>query len=100
MLITPISGMTPLVGQLNQLSEKTNPGGETVFADMLQNAVDQVNITDQVSKQDAIKIASGDTDNLHTVMINAEKADLALQLMVQVRNKALDAYNEIMRITL
>ena len=100
MLITPISGMTPLIGKIGQGLGEANSGGETIFADMLQSAVDQVNATDQVSKEDAIKIASGNTDNLHTVMINAEKADLALQLMVQVRNKALDAYTEIMRITL
>jgi len=37
---------------------------------------------------------------LHTAMINAAKADITLQAAVQIRNKLLDAYNEIMRINL
>ena len=41
--------------------------------------------------------ASGATDNIHQVLIAAEKADIALQFTLQVRNKILDAYNEIMR---
>ena len=41
--------------------------------------------------------AAGKIDDLHTLMIETEKADLALQFTLQVRNKLLDAYNEIMR---
>jgi len=41
--------------------------------------------------------ALGKTDNIHQVMIAAEKADIALQFTLQIRNKILDAYNEIMR---
>jgi len=100
MFITPINGLMPVAGAFDPAAKKGEGGGETVFAEMLKSAVDQVNETDRISKEDGLKIATGETDNLHAVMINAEKADLALQLMVQVRNKALDAYNEIMRITL
>jgi flagellar hook-basal body complex protein FliE len=41
--------------------------------------------------------AAGRTDNIHQVMIAAEKSDIALQFTMQIRNKILDAYNEIMR---
>ncbi|HAN20862.1 MAG: flagellar hook-basal body complex protein FliE [Clostridiales bacterium GWF2_36_10] len=70
------------------------------FADMLEDAVANVYNTDAAVQVDALKIASGDTDALHTLTIDMAKADLAIQTLVQVRNKALDAYNEIMRITL
>ncbi|MDD4164790.1 MAG: flagellar hook-basal body complex protein FliE [Eubacteriales bacterium] len=70
------------------------------FADMLSDAVSSVYETDVAVKRDALKIAAGDADALHTLTINMAKADLAIQTLVQVRNKALDAYKEIMNITL
>jgi len=62
--------------------------------------IEQVNTTDAAAKEGAIKVATGQSDDLHTFMIEAAKADLALQTLVQIRNKALEAYSEIMRITL
>ena len=41
--------------------------------------------------------ATGKTDNIHQVLIAGEKADIALQLTMQIRTKILDAYSEIMR---
>lgn len=70
------------------------------FKDMLEEAISNVYSSDNLVKTDALKIASGDTDALHDLTINMAQADLAVQTLVQVRNKALDAYNEIMRITL
>ena len=70
------------------------------FGDILKDAIDNVVETEKAVKAGAIQIASGDADALHTLTIDMAKADLALQTLVQIRNKALDAYNEIMRITL
>ena len=53
-----------------------------------------------MAEQDILNVLSGQTDDLHTVIINSVKAELALQTLVQLRNKALESYNEIMRITL
>ena len=44
-----------------------------------------------------MELAVGKSENLHEAMIGYEKAETALKLLVQVRNKALDAYHEIMR---
>jgi len=49
------------------------------------------------SKAVAEDFAAGKTDNIHEVMIAAQKADIAIQFTLQIRNKILDAYNEIMR---
>jgi flagellar hook-basal body complex protein FliE len=43
------------------------------------------------------RLAAGDTDNLHQVMIALEEAKLSFQLMVQVRNKLLESYQDILR---
>jgi len=79
-------------------SEAGNP--TSPFKDILQNAIDSVNETDAKVKADELAVATGRSDDLHTLMIDAAKANLALETLVQIRNKALDAYNEIMRITL
>jgi len=50
--------------------------------------------------QDTYNLATGKTDDMHTIMINAAKADMALQTMVQLRNKIVEAYTEVMRINL
>lgn len=101
MKVAPIN-TTEILNIINNNSIKTNQTEDNFipFADMLSEAIQNVVETDQKVQEDAIKIAAGDTDALHTLTINMAKADLAIQTLIQVRNKALDAYNEIMRITL
>jgi flagellar hook-basal body complex protein FliE len=70
--------------------------GET-FSDMLRHSVDQVN-TDQVQANEAIhELVAGRSKNIHETMLAVERADTSLKLMMQVRNKVLDAYREIMK---
>ena len=69
----------------------------TTFSDMLRNSVDKVNEA-QVQADTAIKeMVAGRNKNIHETMLTIEKADASLKLMMQVRNKILDAYREIMR---
>jgi flagellar hook-basal body complex protein FliE len=67
------------------------------FADTLKEAVATVNALQKNADVQAQNLATGRTDNVADVMIASEKADIALKLMVQVRNKIIDAYQEIMR---
>ena len=67
------------------------------FSGILQNAVDSVNKT-QTEADTAIKeLVSGRNKNIHEALLAVEKADSSLKLMMQVRNKILDAYKEVMR---
>lgn len=77
--------------------EEQNGAG---FKDIFQDVIDNVVKTDAVTKEDAYNLSIGNMDDLHTMTINAAKADLALQTMVQLRNKILDAYSEVMRTNL
>jgi len=70
------------------------------FAEILKGAVDAANLTDAKVKADQVAVATGQSDDLHTLMIDVSRADLALQTLVQLRNKAVDAYNEIMKMSL
>lgn len=100
MTITPINTTEILNSILKTQNTEKISEDFIPFEDMFKEAIDNVVDTDASIQVDAIKIAAGDTDALHDLTINMAKADLAIQTLVQVRNKALEAYNEIMRITL
>jgi flagellar hook-basal body complex protein FliE len=67
------------------------------FADTLKDAVQNVNQAQQIADIKMQEIATGKNHNIPEVMIAAEKADISLKLMVQVRNKIIEAYQEIMK---
>lgn len=76
------------------------PQGAPAFSDVLSQAMARVE-QDQVAATDAaLKLAAGETDDIAQVMIISERANLSLGLAVQVRNKLLEAYQEIMRMPL
>jgi flagellar hook-basal body complex protein FliE len=67
------------------------------FADTLKEAIGSVNALQKNADVQMQNLATGRTDNVAEVMIATEQADIALKLMVQVRNKIIDAYQEIMK---
>jgi flagellar hook-basal body complex protein FliE len=67
------------------------------FADTLKEAVNNVNQMQLDSDKKAQELSTGKTDDIAGVMLAAEKADISLRVMVQVRNKIIDAYQEIMK---
>lgn len=73
---------------------------ETSFGDIFSSALQNVNELNAIKDQDAYALAVGDIDNLASLYANAEEAQTAFQLFVQMRNKVLDSYSEIMRINL
>ena len=73
--------------------------GATDFAQVLQNSIDKVNETQQSATQMAEQMVAGDTSkNLHEVMIALQTASVSFQEMVQVRNKLVSAYQDVMNI--
>ena len=70
--------------------------GTTDFAQVLQNSIEQVNQTQQQAQDMAANFAAGDSSNLHEVMISLQKANVSFQEMVQVRNKLVTAYHDVM----
>lgn len=96
----------PIIGQINsnlQLPEITRPRAPgkpedgASFGDMLKNAISTVNELQLQSDHEIQKLMTGETQDLHTTMIAVQKADLSFQMMMQVRNKIVQAYQEIMR---
>lgn len=77
-------------------TSQTNASGQS-FADTLKDAVGRVNQLQKDSDRKMQELATGKTTNIPEVMMAAEKADIALRLMMQVRNKIIDAYQEVMK---
>lgn len=78
----------------DKINEKDNGlAFKSVFDDALNNYIEAEEKVDE----DIYKLSVGESDDLHNLMINTKKAEMSLDLFLQLRNKALDAYNEIMR---
>lgn len=67
------------------------------FGDLLNTELSKVNNLLQEKDIAEQQLATGEVKDIHSVMIAAEKADLALQYTLAIRNKFMDAYQEIMR---
>ena len=70
---------------------------EKSFGQFLSKALDDVNDLQNKSSQASADLATGKIEDISQVVIAAEKASVALQLTIQVRNKALESYQEMMR---
>lgn len=71
--------------------------GSTSFGETIKSAVSGVNDLQVNADQLAQKLAVGDPVEIHQAMIAMQKASTALQFTIQVRNKIIDAYQEVMR---
>ena len=85
----PSQGMNPSKGG----AETEGPS----FADTLAQSLDKVNTLQKDADVAIQDFVAGDTRNIHETMIAVGKADLAFRLTMQVRNKIVEAYQEVMR---
>ncbi|MEW5978232.1 MAG: flagellar hook-basal body complex protein FliE [Acidobacteriota bacterium] len=67
------------------------------FGQLLENAISQVNELQAEAGHEVQKLMAGEVKDIHTAMIAVQKADISFQMMMQVRNKLVTAYQEIMR---
>jgi flagellar hook-basal body complex protein FliE len=70
-------------------------GGSVSFGDVLKNAVNQVNQVNDSAAAQVNNLLQGGGSDMNDVMIAVEKADVSFQLMMQVRNKIVNAYQDI-----
>ncbi len=68
------------------------------FRSLFQNAISDVQKTDADLGNQIYQMASGQSDNLHNVLIASQKAGLSVDMVVELRNKLLDAYKELINI--
>ncbi|WP_448517537.1 flagellar hook-basal body complex protein FliE [Pseudothermotoga sp.] len=97
-MIDGISGVGPSNVQKVQQDKTLKKAPD--FAEILKEAFDKVNQVQKNAEQMASDFALGKISNIHEVIIEAEKATIALRLTTEVRNRIVEAYREIMRMQL
>ena len=95
-LSAPVGAAAPALSK-SEAASGGNAAGGASFADTLARAVDSVNTMQLNAQAGARSLADGSAANLHDVTIGLEQANIALQLTATVRNRAVEAYQEIMR---
>lgn len=99
-MIGPIENLTPILGGRMSRETKLETEGEGTFGAIFRTAIDNVKQTDAEKTEAEYLLATGQLDNPASLTIAATKNELAVSLLVQLRNKALDAYSELTRINL
>ncbi len=95
-----ISGVSPnnlIKMNQNPLQKVEADKNTTSFANVIQGYLKNVDNSVKEASDLSVKLAAGQIDNIHDVTIASQKAKLALELTVTIRDKAVEAYQETMR---
>jgi len=96
--IAGISGLSgSSLGGVGSVQSPSTGSGSGGFGSMLTDAISGLNQSQNTAASDSVALATGQASDVTSVVSDVEKANLEMQLAVQVRNKAVDAYEEIMR---
>jgi flagellar hook-basal body complex protein FliE len=90
----------PEIGGIRAPESKSSAGqttGESSFSNVLKDSLEEVNRLQQKADAAITQLATGEKPNLQDTMIAMEQASLSFQMMMQVRNKIVEAYQEIIR---
>lgn len=96
MRIDPLQLM-PVNGRLSSSVSPTASNEDKPFSQVLSEAMGEVNQLQQKAASAGADLAAGNIQDISEVVIATEKATIALQLTMQVRNKVVEAYQEVMR---
>jgi len=94
--VPDLSAAAPL--EITRMVAPSNVGSASpAFGQLVTQGIEQVDTQLKASQVDLQALASGETGDLHRVMIKLEESRLGFQLMLQVRNRLLESYQEVMR---
>ncbi len=94
---SPISSLRILPAETDVSALKPPIATEAGFRDVLHSAIDDIQQLEGQAESKVAGVLEGNGADVHSAMIAVEKADLSFQLMMQVRNKIVSAYEEISR---
>jgi flagellar hook-basal body complex protein FliE len=103
MAINPINSIGPAgeVDALNKIRQAAGSSkGVPSFKETLGSFLNDVNGLQKKADESIQKMASGEINDVHQVMSSVEEANVAFNMMMEIRNKVMDAYQEVMRIRL
>ena len=94
-MTSPISNITPInLPQITPPSSASQPGE---FQKVLAGTINELQSLNNNATDSVQKFLSGENEELHTTILATQKAEMAFELGLQVRNKVVDAYQEIMK---
>lgn len=99
----PIQFITPIIpwGQIGSGNEEAQGNSEaSLFADIFHSVVDQVYTAQADVENKQYLLATGQLDDVHSLPIAEAKASLSVDILISLRNKALESYNELIKINL
>lgn len=102
MFIEPMTALSAAEKGRNKFFEDSTPktDGYGVFRDIFLSAVDEVRQTETDYAQKEYLFATGQLEDPHTLTIASTKAQTSVDFLVTLRNRALDTYNELMRMNI
>ena len=99
-MIQGIQGIATGLTEINKVAQNTK--NDEVFSQILEQAkalLQTTNEAEQVTQELTNAFITGENEDIHNLMIAQEKSSILLQFTMQVRNNVIDAYEEIMRLT-
>ena len=94
--MAPIQPITPIIAPaVPSIASPSQAGGQ--FRDLLQSTIATVETQRSAAQQSVDRFLSGEGEELHQVAIATQKAELSFDMFLQVRNKIVSAYQEVMR---
>lgn len=99
-IVSPAEIYASNVAAVKGLEVKETPNAAASFANIFNSFVTQADEQYNIAEEGTQALLTGETDNLAQVMIDSAKAETSLNMVIQIRNKVLDAYNEVMRMSL
>ncbi len=91
-----INGISGIISSIDSIGSSKKTQSESSFTDILSDAVNSAQESEGSVQDENAALLTGETDDLHTPVIEAQKAELALELAIQIRNKVISAYKEVM----
>jgi flagellar hook-basal body complex protein FliE len=85
------------LGETERNSSSGKSDSKADFSSLLKDAIKDVNDAQLEADSAVQEVLNGETTNIHDTMVALQKADVSLKLMMEVRNKLLEAYQEVMR---
>ncbi len=97
--ISPINSL-PSIGPTFPSTSRESSAGNGDFKDLLEGAINRVESLRDTAHQSVERVLSGESEELHNTVLATQRAELAFEMFMQVRNKVTQAYQEVMRMQL
>jgi len=95
--VQPIGGITTSPGQLVTHKPATTQPGSVPFVQMISDLVGEANASQVSADQSINDLVAGRTDNVHDVVLSLAKADLSFRMVLEIRNRLIESYQEVLR---